>query len=61
MMADRDGLYLEVAPGGQKYWWYVSQAGERKKISIGKRPDASLKKARELGEKLKAFRKLNGA
>ena len=49
MRADRDGLYLEVVPGGQKYWWYVSQAGgKRKKVSIGKWPDVSLKDAREL-------------
>lgn len=49
MRADRDGLYIEVVPAGQKYWWYVSQAGgKRKKISIGKWPDVSLKEAREL-------------
>nr|WP_281679948.1 Arm DNA-binding domain-containing protein [Synergistes jonesii] len=47
MMADGDGLYLEVVPGGQKYWWYISQAGDRKKFSIGKRPDLSLNKVRE--------------
>ena len=47
--ADRDGLYLEVVPGGQKYWWFVSQAGgKRKKVSIGKWPDVSLRRAREL-------------
>lgn len=49
MRADRDGLYIEVVPGGQKYWWYVSQAGgKRKKVSIGKWPDISLKAAREM-------------
>lgn len=49
MRADRDGLYLEVVPGGQKYWWFVSQAGgKRKKVSIGKWPDVSLRRAREL-------------
>lgn len=49
MRADRDGLYIEVVPGGQKYWWFVSQAGgKRRKVSIGKWPELSLKKAREL-------------
>ena len=49
MRADRDGLYLEVVPGGQKYWWFVSQiGGKRKKVSVGKWPDVSLKEAREL-------------
>lgn len=49
MRADRDGLYIEVVPGGQKYWWLVSQAGgKRKKTSLGKWPDVSLKRAREL-------------
>lgn len=48
MKADRDGLYIEVVPGGQKYWWFVSQAGgKRKKTSIGRWPEMSLKAARE--------------
>lgn len=27
MRGGMDGLYIEVVPGGQKYWWLVSQAG----------------------------------
>ena len=48
MKADRDGLYVEVVPGGQKYWWFVSQAGgKRRKTSLGRWPEMSLKEARE--------------
>lgn len=48
MKADRDGLYIEVVPSGIKYWWFVSQAGgKRKKFALGKYPDLSLKEARE--------------
>ena len=49
MKADKDGLYIEVVPAGQKYWWYMAQVnGKRKKISLGKWPDVSLKNAREI-------------
>ena len=36
MRADRDGLYIEIVPGGK-----------RKKTSIGRWPEMSLKEARE--------------
>ena len=27
MRGDMDELYIEIVPGGQKYWWLVSHAG----------------------------------
>lgn len=49
MKADKDGLYIEVVPAGQKYWWYLAYInGKRKKISLGKWPEVSLKDARDL-------------
>ncbi|KEJ93366.1 tyrosine-type recombinase/integrase [Synergistes jonesii] len=48
MKADRDGLYVEVVPSGIKYWWFVTQkGGKRRKFSLGRYPELSLKAARE--------------
>ncbi|MDY2983825.1 MAG: tyrosine-type recombinase/integrase [Synergistes jonesii] len=48
MKADRDGLYIEVVPSGIKYWWFVMQrGGKRRKFSLGRYPELSLKAARE--------------
>lgn len=45
---DRDGLYLEVAPGGGKHWRYkYRMAGKEKRLSIGAYPETSLEEARD--------------
>lgn len=47
MVCDRDGLYIEVVPAGAKYWWLRYTVGtKRRKFSLGKYPDVSLKEAR---------------
>lgn len=45
---DGRGLYVEVAPGGGK-WWRLKYrfAGKEKRLSLGVYPDVSLKDARE--------------
>src|ERR1019366_7737848 len=44
---DRDGLYLEVSPGGGKWWRFKYRyAGKEKRLSLGVYPDVELKKAR---------------
>jgi integrase len=44
---DGQGLYLEVRPGGGKYWFYRFRfAGKDKRISLGAYPAVSLKEAR---------------
>ena len=44
---DRDGLYLEVSPGGGKWWRFKYRyAGKEKRLSLGVYPDVDLKKAR---------------
>ena len=55
-LADGGGLYLEVAPGGGK-WWRIKyrHEGKEKRISLGVYPAVSLKDARERRE---AARKL---
>jgi integrase len=46
--ADGDGLYLNVAKGGQKSWIYRYQvAGKRREIGLGGIRDVTLAKARE--------------
>ena len=47
-MADGDGLYLEVAPSGGK-WWRLKYRyrSKEKRISLGTYPDVGLKLARE--------------
>lgn len=47
-MFDGGGLYLEVAPGGGK-WWRLKYRfdGKEKRISLGVYPSISLKEARE--------------
>jgi hypothetical protein len=44
---DTDGLYLEIAPAGGK-WWRLSyrHGGKRKLLSLGTYPDVTLEKAR---------------
>ncbi len=44
---DTDGLYLEIAPAGGK-WWRLSYRhdGKRKLLSLGTYPDVTLEKAR---------------
>ena len=40
---DRDGLYLEVAPSGGKWWRFKYRfAGKEKRLSVGVYPEASL-------------------
>ena len=47
MKSDRDGLYIEVVPSGQMYWWLRCKVnGKSRKFSLGKYPDVSLKEAR---------------
>lgn len=47
MVCDGDGLYIEVVPAGAKYWWLRYTVGtKRRKFSLGKYPDVSLKEAR---------------
>ncbi|MGA3035303.1 MAG: integrase arm-type DNA-binding domain-containing protein, partial [Terracidiphilus sp.] len=45
---DRDGLYLEVAPSGGK-WWRIKYrfAGRENRLSLGVHPEVSLRDARE--------------
>lgn len=47
-LADANGLYLEVAPSGGK-WWRLKYrfAGKEKRLSLGVYPNISLKEARE--------------
>lgn len=49
---DGDGLYLEIAPAGGK-WWRLKYrfGGKEKRISLGTYPDVSLKDARERRER----------
>jgi integrase len=45
---DRDGLYLEVTPGGGKWWRFKYRyAGKEKRLSLGVYPEVELKKARQ--------------
>jgi integrase len=47
-LADAGGLYLQVAPGGGRYWRFKYRvAGKEKLLSIGVYPEVSLKEARE--------------
>jgi len=47
-LADGDGLYLQVAPNGGRYWRYNYRfKGKQKTLSYGVYPDISLAKARE--------------
>lgn len=47
-LADGGGLYLEVTPTGGKLWRmkYLQASGKESRLSFGKYPDVSLKKAR---------------
>jgi integrase len=46
-MADGDGMYLEVAPNGSKYWRLkYRHAGKEKRLALGVYPEISLKDAR---------------
>ncbi|MCA9469067.1 MAG: integrase arm-type DNA-binding domain-containing protein [Nitrospira sp.] len=45
---DRDGLYLEIASSGGKWWrWKYRFAGKEKRLSLGVYPTVSLKEARD--------------
>jgi integrase len=45
---DGAGLYLEVSPGGGKWWRFKYRfAGKEKRLSLGVYPDVDLKKARK--------------
>ncbi|MDR3361535.1 MAG: integrase arm-type DNA-binding domain-containing protein [Desulfovibrio sp.] len=52
--SDGGGMYLEVAPGGGK-WWRLKYrlGGKEKRISLGVYPDVGLKEARERREQAK--------
>ena len=55
-MADGGGMYLEVTPGGSKYWRLKYRFnGKEKKLALGVYPDVPLALARERRE---AARKL---
>lgn len=44
MLFDQRGLYLEVSPGGGKWWGLKYRfGGKEKKISLGVYPDVKLK------------------
>jgi integrase len=46
---DGGGLYLELSPGGGKYWRYKYRFAEKeKRLAFGTYPDLSLSEAREL-------------
>lgn len=46
-ISDEKGLYLEVHPGGSKYWRYKYRfSGKEKRLALGVYPEVSLKKAR---------------
>jgi hypothetical protein len=46
-MYDVDGLYLEVAPNGGKYWRFSYRfAAKRKRTALGVYPEISLQEAR---------------
>ena len=45
---DGGGLYLEVSPGGGKWWrWKYRYGGKEKRLSLGVYPQVSLKAARD--------------
>ena len=53
-LSDSNGLSLRIDPNGNKYWNIrISVQGQRKSESLGKYPEVSLKKARELAYELK--------
>ena len=53
-LSDSNGLSLRIDPNGNKYWNVrISVQGQRKSESLGKYPEVSLKKARELAYELK--------
>lgn len=47
-MFDGNGLYLEVAPSGGRWWrWKYRAGGKEKRLSFGVYPEVSLKEARD--------------
>lgn len=47
-LADGEGMYLEVAPAGGKWWRFKYRIdGKEKRLSLGTYPDTGLKEARE--------------
>lgn len=55
-LTDGQGMYLEVAPSGGK-WWRLKYriAGVEKRLSLGTYPDTSLKAAREKRDEARAL------
>jgi integrase len=48
---DQRGLYIEISPGGGKWWrWKYRYDGREKRLSLGVYPDVSLKAARDKRE-----------
>lgn len=46
-LTDEKGLYLEVHPGGAKYWrWKYRFGGKEKRLAFGVYPETGLKEAR---------------
>jgi hypothetical protein len=49
MMSDAGGMYLWVTPAGGKLWrWSYRYEGKEKLMSLGKYPEITLARAREL-------------
>jgi integrase len=47
-LSDASGLYLEVSPGGGKWWRFKYRAaGKEKRLSLGTYPDVPLRSARQ--------------
>ena len=51
---DGDGMYLEVAPTGGKWWRFKYRyAGKEKRLSLGVYPDTSIRDAREARDEVR--------
>ena len=56
VVTDKEGLYVEVLPTGSIIWRYRFRvAGRREKLTLGKYPALSLKKARAKHAELRAL------
>jgi integrase len=57
-LADSGGLYLEVAPGGSKRWfWKFYPDGKESRLALGRYPEVSLKAARLARDQARLQRK----